>query len=485
VLIPFVPWQGVRASAKWEIQVESVNTMLTKEMTGQLRASLRGQLIQPNDTDYDSARKVYNAMIDKRPALIARCADVADVMTAVRFARENNMLLAIRGGGHNGGGLGICDGGLVVDLSPMKGVRVDPNARTASVAGGCTWGDVDHATSAFGLAAPSGIISTTGVGGLTLGGGIGHLTRKYGLSIDNLLGVDMVLADGRFVTASSEENSDLFWAVRGGGGNFGVVTSFLFRLHPVKTIVGGPTLWPLEKATDVMKWYRDFITAAPNDLNGFFAFLTVPPAAPFPKELHLKKMCGVVWCYSGPEAEADRVFKPIREFGPPALHGVQPMPHPVLQSAFDALYPPGLQWYWRADFVNELSDAAIAQHVKHGSKSPTMHSTMHLYPINGMVHRVGKNDTAFSYRSAKWAEVIVGVDPDPANKERITSWTKEYWEALHPYSAGGAYVNFMMDEGQERIRATYQDNYARLVSTKKKYDPTNLFRVNQNIRPAA
>lgn len=451
----------------------------------EFKANLRGELIEPGDKGYDAARKIYNAMIDKRPRLIARCVDVGDVMTAVNFARQNQMLLAVRGGGHNGGGLGVCDDGLVIDLSPMRYTRVDPKARTVRVGGGCTWGDVDHATHAFGMATPSGIISTTGVGGLTLGGGIGHLTRKCGLSIDNLLSVDMVLADGRFVTASAEENEDLFWAVRGGGGNFGAVTSFLFRLHPIKTIIGGPTLWTLEQAADVMKWYREFITTAPDDLNGFFAFLTVPPAPPFPENLHLKKMCGVVWCYTGPEKEAERVFKPIREFGPPALYGIHAMPYPMLQSAFDALYPPGLQWYWRADFVKELSDAAVAVHVKHGSNVPTMHSSMHLYPINGAAQRVGKTETPWSYRDATWAEVIVGVDPDPANTKRITEWSKTYWDALHPYSAGGAYVNFMMDEGEERIKATYRDNHARLASLKKKYDPTNLFRVNQNIKPAA
>lgn len=451
----------------------------------EFKANLRGELIEPGDKGYDAARKIYNAMIDKRPRLIARCVDVGDVMTAVNFARQNQMLLAVRGGGHNGGGLGVCDDGLVIDLSPMRYTRVDPKARTVQVGGGCTWGDVDHATHAFGMATPSGIISTTGVGGLTLGGGIGHLTRKCGLSIDNLLSMDMVLADGRFVTASAEENEDLFWAVRGGGGNFGAVTSFLFRLHPIKTIIGGPTLWTLEQAADVIKWYREFITTAPDDLNGFFAFLTVPPAPPFPENLHLKKMCGVVWCYTGPEKEAERVFKPIREFGPPALYGIHAMPYPMLQSAFDALYPPGLQWYWRADFVKELSDAAVAVHVKHGSNVPTMHSSMHLYPINGAAQRVGKTETPWSYRDATWAEVIVGVDPDPANTKRITEWSKTYWDALHPYSAGGAYVNFMMDEGEERIKATYRDNYARLASLKKKYDPTNLFRVNQNIKPAA
>ena len=423
-------------------------------------------------------------MIDRRPGMIACCADVADVMAAVNLAREHDMLVAIRGGGHNGPGLGTCDDGLVIDLSPIKYTRVDPQARTVQVGGGCTWGDVDHTTHAFGLATPSGVVSTTGVGGLTLGGGHGYLTRKYGLTIDNLLAADMVLADGSFVTVSAEKNQDLFWAIRGGGGNFGVVTEFRFQLHPVHTIVGGPTLWHQEQTTEVMQWYRDFMQEAPEDLYGFFAILTVPPGPPFPEELHLKKMCGVVWCYTGPEAEAEKVFQPIREFGPPAMYGIQPMPYPALQGAFDALYPPGLQWYWKGDFVNELTDEAIALHVKHGYEMPTMHSTMHLYPIDGKTHQVGTDETPWDYRRAKWSKVIAGVDPDPENTEAITAWAKEYWEALHPHSAGGAYVNFMMDEGEDRVKATYGSNYERLAAIKQKYDPTNLFQVNQNIKPA-
>jgi FAD/FMN-containing dehydrogenase len=459
------------------------SSALMAETVQKFQESLRGELIRPGDAAYDDVRKVYNAMIDRRPALIARCAGVADVITAVNFARENNLLVAVRGGGHNAAGLGVCEGGLVIDLSRLKGVRVDPEARTVRVEGGCTWGDVDHATHAFGMATPSGIISTTGVGGLTLGGGLGHLTRRFGLAIDNLLAADMVLADGRFVIASAEENPDLFWAIRGGGGNFGVVTSFLFRLHPLHTVYAGPTLWHLDRATEAMQWYRDFLPQAPEDLNGFAAFLTVPPAPIFPEHLHNQTMCGVVWCYTGPLEQAEATFKPIRSLAPPALDMVGPMPHPVLQSMFDPIYPPGLQWYWKADFVNELSDEAIALHVKHGSRLPTMTSTMHLYPIDGAAHRVGEDETAWSYRDARWAEVMVGVDPDPANRERITAWAREYWEALHPYSAGGAYVNFMMDEGQERIKATYRENYDRLVAVKNRYDTTNLFRVNQNIQP--
>jgi FAD/FMN-containing dehydrogenase len=458
---------------------------LSLDKTDKFSSSLRGPLIRPDDPRYEQARKVYNGMIDKRPGLIAQCADVADVITAVNFARENNVALAIRGGGHNGGGLGTCDGGLVIDLCRMRGVRVDPKSRTARAEGGCLWGDVDHATHAFGLATASGIISTTGVGGLTLGGGIGHLTRKCGLSIDNLLEVDMVLANGRFVTANAQENLDLFWAVRGGGGNFGVVTSFLFRLHPISTVYAGPILWHLDQAPEVMRFYRDLIVQAPEELNGFFVFLIVPPGPPFPEALHNKKMCGIVWCYTGPLEKAEETFRPIRGLGTPALDLVGPMPQPVLQSMFDAIYPPGLQWYWRADFVNELSDEAIELHLKYGSALPSMHSTMHLYPINGAVHRVGKNDTAFSYRESKWAEVIVAVDPDPAKIDGMIPWVKDYWSALHPYSAGGAYVNFMMDEGQDRVQATYRDNYGRLASIKNKYDPSNVFHVNQNIKPTA
>ncbi len=461
---------------------EVTMTKLEESAVEALGAGLRGELIQPGGESYETAREVYNAMIDRRPALISRCADVADVISAVNFARENDLLLAIRGGGHNGAGLGMCDDGLVIDLSRMRGIRVDPESRTVRVEGGATWGDVDHATHAFGLATPSGIISTTGVGGLTLGGGLGHLTRKCGLSIDNLLAVDMVLADGSFVTASEEENEDLFWAARGGGGNFGVVTSFLFRLHPISTIIGGPTLWELDQAPEVMRWYRDFIANAPEDLNGFFAFLTVPPGPPFPEHLHMKKMCGVVWCYTGPEEKADEVFAPVQEVGTPALHGVHEMPYPALQSAFDGLYPPGLQWYWKADFINELSDEAIEEHMKF-AEAPTMHSTMHLYPINGAAHRVGKSDTPWSYREATWGMVIAGVDPDPANKERVTEWARDYWAAIHPHSAGGAYVNMMMEEGQDRVKASYRDNYDRLAEIKGKYDPANLFRVNQNIKP--
>ncbi len=456
--------------------------MLSEKAIQQFGESLRGELIQAGDQNYDEARKVYNGMIDKRPQMITRCFDVADVITSVNFGRENNMLISVRGGGHNAGGLGICDNGLVIDLSQIRYTHVDPKSKTIHVGGGCQWGDVDHAGHAFGLAVPAGVISTTGVGGLALGGGVGYLSRKYGLTIDNILEVDMILADGSCVTANAKENEDLFWAIRGGGGNFGVVTSFLFKGNPVHTNYAGPTLWHIENTERILKWYRDFILNVEDDLYGFFALLTVP-GPPFPEELHGKKMCGVVWNYTGPIENGEAIFKPVRDLKPD-FENVGPMPHPMLNAMFDVFYPTGLQWYWRADFIKEIPDEAVAEHVKFGEALPTPLSTMHMYPINGAVHKVGKNDTPWAYRDANWAQVMVGVDPDPANNEKITKWTKDYFDAIHPYSAGGAYINFMMDEGQERVKASYKDNYDRLVKVKNKYDPNNLFRVNQNIKPS-
>ncbi len=449
-------------------------------------SEFRGRLIGPNDADYDDERAVYNAMIDRRPALIARCAGPDDVAEAIGFARNHDLLVAVRGGGHNGAGLGTVDDGVVVDLSGLNGVEVDPEARTARVGGGCTWGEVDSATHEHGLATPSGIISTTGVGGLTLGGGLGHLTRKHGLTIDNLLEAELVLASGEHIRASAEEHPDLFWAIRGGGGNFGVVTSFLFGLHEVDTVVAGPTFWPVEAAEEVLSAYREFLPNAPRELNGFFAFHTVPPAPPFPEEIHLRKVCGVVWCFLGGEEDAGEAMAPLLEAVPePLMHGVAPLPYPALQSMFDGLYPPGDQWYWRADFVKEIPDEAVEIHARFGAEMPTMKSTMHMYPIDGAVHDVTATDTAWSYRDAVWASVFAGVDPDPANVDVIRRWSVDYMEALHPFSAGGAYVNMMMDEGQERVRASYRDNYDRLAEVKGRYDPGNAFRVNQNIQPKA
>ena len=454
-----------------------------EQAAAELQPLLRGSYLDSSAPQYEEARALYNAMIDKRPAGIARCVDVADVTAAVRYARGHDMRVAVRSGGHNGAGLGSVNGGLVIDLSPMRGVIVDPHTKTARVQAGALLGDVDHATHVFGLAVPAGIISTTGVGGLTLGGGLGHITRRCGLTIDNLLSAEVVLADGTPVAASPDENPDLFWALRGGGGNFGIVTSFTFRCHEVANVIAGPVLYDLDDTAELLSWWREFGPAQPDELGGFFAFLSVPPGPPFPEELHLRKVCGVLWCYCGTEDDP-ACLREARAFGRPLLDGVGPAPLPALQSAFDAVYPPGDQWYWRGDFVREIPDEAIARHVEHGAAMPTWKCTMHLYPIDGAASRVTADATPWAYRDAKWAQVIVGVDPDPANAGAIRRWCMDYWEATHPYSMGGAYVNFMMDEGQERVQATYRGNYQRLTQIKSKYDPENFFRVNQNIRPA-
>lgn len=460
-------------------------TVTPAQAARQQLSEFRGRLIGPEDSDYDQARAVYNAMIDRKPVLIARAASPADVAAAIGFARQHGLPLAVRGGAHNGAGLGTVDDGLVIDLSLLKDIAVDPKARTVRVGGGCTWGEVDRATGEHGLATPSGIISSTGVGGLTLGGGLGYLTRKFGLTIDNLLEAEIVLASGEQVRASAEEHPDLFWAIRGGGGNFGIVTSFLFRLHEVGTIFGGPTFWPVADAATVMSVYRDFLLGAPRELNGFFAFHTVPPAPPFPEDIHLREVCGIVWCYVGPEDDARKALAPLLDSVPePLMHGVQLMPHATLQGLFDGLYPPGDHWYWRADFVTEIPDEAVQLHASFGSQLPSMQSTMHLYPADGAAHDVRPTDTAWSYRDANWGAVFAGVDANPANADAIRRWSVAYQEALHPYSAGGAYVNMMMDEGEDRVRASYRDNYGRLAQIKRSYDPENLFRINQNIPPA-
>jgi FAD/FMN-containing dehydrogenase len=448
-----------------------------------LAISPQGRVITPASSEYEVARKVHNEMIDRRPDFIVRCADVADVRTAVNFARHEHLTVAVRGGGHSGAGFGVCDHGLVIDLSLMKEVRVDHVTNTVRAEAGCTQADLNQAAHGHGLAVPAGVISTTGIAGLTLGGGTGYLTRKYGLTLDNLLEAEVVLSDGRLVTASAKENDDLFWAVRGGGGNFGIVTSFLFRGCPVDQVFAGPMLWEMEHARELLKWYREISLALPEELYGFFAFLKVPPGPPFPEELHHKTMCAIVWAYCGPLDKVEEAFRPVRRFRAPKFELTGPMPYTALQGMFDGVYPPGLQWYWRGDFVAELPDQAIEEHLKFAEQMPTLHSTMHLYPVDGAAGRVGRHETAFSYREAKWSMVIVGVDPDPANAEKITSWTKDYWSALHPYSLGGSYVNFMMEEGVDRIKATYRDNYDRLVAIKRKYDPHNFFHVNQNIRP--
>ncbi|TDD84035.1 FAD-binding oxidoreductase [Actinomadura rubrisoli] len=454
----------------------------------ELAAALRGDLILPDGPGYDEARAVYNGMIDKRPAAVARCRDTADVVACVRFGRAHGVELAVRGGGHNAGGLGVWDDALVIDLSLLRGTTVSPDRRTVRADAGCTWADVDHATVAFGMATPSGFLASTGVAGLTLGGGIGYLSRRFGLTVDNLLSADVVLADGTFVTADQDSHSDLFWALRGGGGNFGVVTSFTFRCHDIGeagSIIGGPVLYDIADTAEVMRWYRELLPSLPEELSGWFGVMTVPPAPPFPEALWGRKVCGIVWCYTGSHVGADMVLEAIRTYGSPLLVGLHEMPFNVLQSAFDGLYPAGLQWYWRADFFNEISDAAIDVHREYGERLPTAHSTMHLYPIDGAAARVPADATAFAYRDGGWAGVIVGVDPDPANADLISGWARDYWRELHPTSAGGAYVNFLMSEGEDRVKAAYRGNYDRLAQIKDRYDPDNTFHINQNIRPAS
>ena len=447
-------------------------------------SSLRGSAIRPSDKAYESARRVYNAMIDCRPRLVVQCADAGDVVRSVNFAREEGLAPAVRCGGHSVAGFGTCEGGIVIDLSPMKGIRVDAERRVARVDGGCTWGDFDHAAHAFGLATPGGIISTTGVGGLTLGGGFGYLSRQYGLSCDNLISADVVTADGRALTASAAENQDLFWAIRGGGGNFGVVTSLEFRLHPVSTVYAGPVLFPLDKSAEVLRFFNGFMAEAPRELSAFFAYLIVPPGPPFPEQLHMKTMCGIVFVCSDLE-RGERLTRPFREFGPPAFAVGHAAPYPAVQSMFDALLPHGLHHYWKADFTGELNDDLIAGHVRYGPRVPTVHSAVHIYPLDGAIGDVAADETAFAYRDAKFTHVLAAVSPDPGPMPQYREWVRDYWSALHPYSAGGAYVNFLMDEGEERIASSYRGNYARLAAIKRKYDAGNLFRVNQNIPAAA
>jgi hypothetical protein len=451
----------------------------------ELGEQFEGALIGPGEADYEGARVLFNAMIDKRPAVIARCASDRAVADAIGFARSQDLPIAIRGGGHNGAGLGSVDDGLVVDLSLLRSVSVEPDKQTVRVGGGCTWAEVDAATHEHGLAVPCGIISTTGVGGLTLGGGIGHLTRGCGLTIDNLLSADVVLADGQSVRASADENEELFWAVRGGGGNFGVVTEFTFRAHPVSDIVGGPTFWPIEETGEVLAAYREFLPTLSRNASGFFCWHTVPPAPPFPEEIHMRKVCGIVWCIVGTDEEAEQAMAPMLEVAEPLMNGVGRMPLPALNSAFDGIYSPGDQWYWRADFVDEIPNEAIAKNEEWNEKTPSWKSGSHVYPIDGVAHDVAADKTPWAYRDARWSQVMVGVDSDPGSAPALRDWTVGYWEAVHPYSAGGAYVNFMMEEGQDRVKATYGHNYERLAKAKATYDPGNIFRVNQNIEPAA
>jgi FAD/FMN-containing dehydrogenase len=448
-----------------------------------LQIRMRGELVTPDHPEYDAARQVYDGMIDKRPAAIARCVDVADVINALSFGRTSDLLVAVPGGGHSAPGKSTCHDGLVIGLSPMRGILVDPKRSTARVEGGVTWGDYDHATHAFGRAPPGGVVSTTGVAGLTLGGGFGYLTRKYGLSCDNLISADIVTAEGCVVRASADEHADLFWALRGGGGNFGVVTSFEFRLHSVSIVYGGPILYSIDRAPDVLRLFRDYIADAPEDVSAFFAFLIAPPAPFIPEPLHGVTMCGLVVCHLGTLDAAERDLRPLRETVPPAPDLAGPLPYPALNSMVDSLVPPGLHHYWKSDFIVELSDRAIDAHLEFGPQVSNIQSAMHLYPLNGAQQRVARHATAFNYRDANFVHVIAGISPDPSEMPAITALARASWEALRPYAAEGTYVNFLMDEGDDRIAASYRENLGRLGEVKAKYDPCNTFRLNQNVRP--
>jgi FAD/FMN-containing dehydrogenase len=448
-----------------------------------LRAGVRGTVIGPNDEGYEEARRVYNAMIDRRPAAIVRTANAGDVMTALRAARDSELDVAVRGGGHSVPGFGTCDGGVVIDLSAMRSVRVDPVGRMARAEGGATWGDFNAATHAFGLATTGGIISTTGVAGLTLGGGIGYLARGHGLSVDNLVSADVVLADGRFVIATEREHDELFWALRGGGGNFGVVTSLEFAMHPLVDVYGGPMFFELSEAETIMRAYREIIADAPEELGAFPAFQIAPPLPFIPEDRHGDTLIAIVACWAGPLEEGENALKPFHDVAPVVAEHVGPMPYPALNSAFDALLPPGMQHYWKAAFVKELTDDAIAAHVTHGPDVPFVSSTMHVYPINGAAHRVAPDATAFGHRDANFAMVIAGIWPDPRDNERNIEWVRDYYAAIAPHSEKGAYVNFLAGDDQARVRESYGANYARLAEVKRAYDPDNVFHLNQNIRP--
>jgi FAD/FMN-containing dehydrogenase len=448
-----------------------------------LREQVRGRVITAQDEGYDEARAVHNGMFDKRPLAVLMAEQAGDVIAAVNVAREHELDLSPRGGGHSAPGFGTNQDGLVIDMSQMRTVRVDPRNKTASADAGATWGDFNYATHAFGLATTGGIISTTGISGLTLGGGIGYLSRGCGLTIDNLISADLVTADGRFLTVSERENEDLFWGLRGGGGNFGVVTSLEYRLHEIDQVFAGPIFYNLEDAAAVLRMFDEFIQDAPEHFGGFPGFQIAPPLPFIPENRHGDALCMVVVHWTGPLDQAERVLKPFRDVAPIVADGSGPLPYPALNSAFDALYPKGLRAYWKGAFVKDLPDAAIAAHIEHGSNVPEVTCTMHLYPINGACHRVGANDTAFAYRDATYGMVFLAGWTDPAKDNERIQWLRDYYQALSPYSEPGGYINFMQDDDYGRIRDNYRQNYDRLVQVKRAYDPGNLFHINQNIAP--
>ncbi len=455
---------------------------LSAEDFEQFQTRLRGSLVQPDDGAYDEARTVYNAMHDRRPALIVQAADVADVMAAVNFAGEHDVLLSIRGGGHSVPGFGTCDDGLVIDLGRMKGIRVDPESRTVRAEGGCTWGDFNHATHGFGLATTGGIVSTTGIAGLTLGGGMGYLSRAYGLSCDNLISADVVTADGRFVTCDQERNADLFWAIRGGGGNFGVVTAFEYRLHPVGEVFGGPTFYRVDG--DVLRNYQRLMAEEPEELGIIFAFAQGLPLPFVPEEWHGKPTMVAVTCWAGDSDQDDKIAGILNDLGSVVGQALWRMPYPVINTLFDELLPPGLQHYWKANVAREVSEEALAVHLEHGPKVPAYESGPFFFPINGACHRVGIEETAFAHRDAAISLVIAGSWQEPADNEKNIQWVRDYYDALRPYSEEGGYINFMSGDDQDRAPSNYGANYGRLREIKANYDPNNLFSLNQNVPPA-
>ena len=456
---------------------------MTAQTTDALAARVSGPVITAGHPEYDEARRVYNFMIDRRPAAVVRCTSAADVAAVVRHAAETGQELAVRGGAHSVPGYGTADGALVADLSGLSSVTVDPERRTATAGGGVTWGGFNQATAPFGLATTGGIISTTGVGGLTLGGGIGYLARGYGLSCDNLLSAQVVTADGATVTASESEHPDLFWALRGGGGNFGVVTEFTFKLHPVGEIYGGPMFFELADGPAVLSYFDEFITTAPREYGGFPAYQIAPPLPFVPEDRVGEPFVAVVSCWTGSPDDGEKVMQGFRDVAHPVAEHVGAMPYPALNSAFDALVPRGLQHYWKAAYISDLTDEAIGVHMEHGSRVPVVNSTVHLYPINGAVHDVAPDATAFGHRDAKYAAVIAGMWPDPADNETHTGWVKGYHEAIAPHSHRGGYVNFASADDQAKVADNYGSNFDRLQRVKRQYDPGNLFHLNQNIEP--
>lgn len=456
---------------------------MSTKTPSELRDQVRGEVVVSGDAGYEDARLVHNGMIDKHPAVVVRVANAGDVMATVAYARDNDLDLSIRGGGHSGPGLGTNDDGVVIDFSRMRGVRVDPSAMTARAEGGANWGDFNTAAHAFGLATTGGIISTTGIAGLTLGGGIGYLSRGCGLSLDNLLSADVVTADGRMLVASERENPDLFWAIRGGGGNFGVCTSLEYKLHPVRDVYWGPMFYEIEETGNILRFYRDFIKDAPEEMGAFPAFQIAPPLPFIPEDRHGDMFVAIVACWSGPPEEGEQRFKAFHEIAEVKAEMVGRVPYPAINAAFDDLFPKGIRQYWKGNFVKDLTDEAIAEHVKHGPNAPTVSSTMHLYPIDGACHRVGPDATAFGHRDANFSMSVVSAWHDPSDDQANIAWVRDYSNAITPHSEVGGYINFMDDDDNERVRANYGGNYDRLVEAKRKYDPDNLFRVNQNIAP--